>query len=207
MPLACEPSPPRSKSPAEPTPPPLPLGHPDRRPAPDYYFIQRSAEIDQAENDLRLALVAAVGGTRPTVDVTQVRRLLHQLFAVEEVEIRLFQPEDFLIIFRTEADLERVFRSPYPPGAPFLLIFKRWRWQIAASAEPIQFHVLIEIRNLPAHAWNLDTIASILSSSCTDLKPTPETMSRADLRCFRLLAWTSDPDLIPIGKLLVVPEP
>lgn len=35
----------------------------------------------------------------------------------------------------------------------------------------------------------------------------PETMLRSDLRRFRLLAWTLDPDLIPIGKLLVVPEP
>lgn len=207
MPPACEPSPPRPASPPIPTPPPLPLGHPDRHPAPDYCFVQRSEQLDQAEQDLSLALVAVVGGTRPVVEVAQVRWLFRQYFQIEEVDICIFQPEDFLIQFRSEADLERVFRSPYPEAAPFKLIFKRWRRQIAATAEPLEFHILIEIRNMPAHAWSLETAASLLGSSCTDLKPTPDTMLRADLRRFRLLAWTLDPNLIPTGNLLVIPEP
>lgn len=177
--------------------------------APDAGLLLHPAHCggDQAEADLGLALVADVGGTRPNVTVAQVRRLLRNQFQVEEARIQLYHPEDFLIMFRTEVELSQVFHTPYPKDNPFHLIFKRWRRQLMASTGPLEFHVLIEIRNLPAHVWNLDTVASMLSSSCTDLKPTPETLSGSDLRHFRLLAWTPDPELIPIGKILVVPEP
>lgn len=126
---------------------------------------------------------------------------------MEHADIYLFQPEDFLIVLSNRADLERLLRQPYLEEAPFRLVFKRWRRELSASAGPLQFQVLVELHNIPAHAWNLSTVASLLGSSVSNIRPTSDTIARTDLRSYRVIDWTIDPDIIPIGRILVVPEP
>lgn len=73
------------------------------------------------------------------VDVGQVRRLLPSAYEVEEVDVHYYNPKDFLINFHTTQEMEHVLRSPNPPTAPFRLVFKRWRRELLAAAEPLQY--------------------------------------------------------------------
>jgi hypothetical protein len=59
--------------PPSPEPTPLPLGAPERRPLVDICVVHRSEEIDAAERALEFALVAVIGGSRPTVSIFEVR--------------------------------------------------------------------------------------------------------------------------------------
>ena len=185
----------------------LPVGHPGSRPLPEFCFIPRSEELIDAEESFRLALIGSIDGTYPEVEAEDVQHLLRITHNIYGVHVRRYSTTDFLLEFKSSTDIKKVMRSGCPTHAPFKLTFKRWSRRYMAISLPLQFHVLLQIRNLPIHAWNLSTVATILSSSCTELKPTPDTVARSDFRYFRLLAWTLDPNSIPTGKMLSIPEP
>lgn len=90
-------------------------------------MIPRSQEIVDAEDTLKRALVAVIGGTRPQVSVSQVKAWLREHFGIDETEVtvHLYQPEDFLIVFHYADDMMRVLHAPPPPNAPFHLILKK----------------------------------------------------------------------------------
>lgn len=68
------------------------------------------------------------------------------------------------------------------------------------------FRVLLELKGLPAHGWNIETVEDILLSSCGRLKPTPETTAKVDMGRYRLIAWCINPDLILRKKFIYIPE-
>jgi hypothetical protein len=66
-------------------------------------------------------------------------------------------------------------------------------------------HLVIE--GVPPHAWDTEVVEDLLGKGCAVEDVAPETRSREDLSPFKLTAWTSDLDSIPVAKTLVVPEP
>jgi hypothetical protein len=161
------------------------------------------------EHALDLALVAMIGGTRPTVTVAELQRWLAVRFGIpgDSVKICRYFPEDILITFSSYDDMVRVLHDRPPVGTPLTIIFKRWRRQALASAENLYYRVTVAVRGLPAHTWHLSTVRQLLSPACSNLQPTPATLSKEDLRRFTVVAWCIHPDLIPREKVMYVPEP
>lgn len=160
------------------------------------------------EEKLANALIATVGGTRPSLTVEQIKLFLLDHFnANEEVEIRRFGPLDFLLEFDSHALAERVLHARPLEPAPFRLIFQRWTCQFMPTAALLLFKVLVAIENLPAHAWSNSAAQTIHGNSCALIQLAPETVARVDKSRFWVAAWCEDPDLIPKEKVVVIPEP
>jgi hypothetical protein len=94
--------------------------------------VPRSAELEAAERDLGLALVALVAGTRPPVSPAMVRDYLATFFGITDALVRRHDPEDFVVRFSRPEDVETVLHSRVP-GAPFRLIWHPWRRTSLAS--------------------------------------------------------------------------
>ncbi|CAO2185742.1 unnamed protein product [Urochloa humidicola] len=149
-----------------------------------------------------------VAGTRPQVSRAQVELYLQEHFqlGLEDAEVRLYHPDDFLIVFRRRIDADRVLHAEHPANAPFRLTFRRWRREARANASPLLFKVLLELRVVPAHLWEVDIAQRIVGSSCLIIQAAPEVTSRRNMRVFTVAAWAVDPDLVSRNVVLVVPE-
>nr|CAB3486877.1 unnamed protein product [Digitaria exilis] len=193
-----------------PPPSPRPVGDPSRRPQREICVIPRSTAIDQREALLSAnALVAMVGGPRPPISTAQVASYLQQFHGVqpEGLLVHHATPDDFLVVFASAASATAVLHSPPPVGAPFQLIWRRWRRQARASLATLRFRVLVELRGIPDHARNLDTAQRILNPACAELVEPPPELAGDDRGFLYAAAWCVHPDLIPVTKLLLIPEP
>lgn len=192
-----------------PFPPELPPGHPTRRIPLVTRTVARTEEL-QLEEDAMVAtaLVVLVLGTRPSLAPYQVRRFIQENYGMVGSDFTLLRywPEDFLVIFRNPADLQRVLDAPPLPRADMILRFRRWNRLATADGETMRYRVMLEIRGLPAHAWSAATAQVILGDSCATPELTPITVARADLRRFQTVVWCSDPDLIPNEAVIRIPE-
>ena len=74
-----------------------------------------------------------------------------------------------------------------------------------AEGETMRYRVLLEIRGIPAHAWDLETVTKLLGDDCVPCTIPPATEGQRDV--FRLTAWCSSPSSIPPLIDLVIPEP
>ena len=85
--------------------------------------VPRFDEINDAETALSLALVALVGGTRPSVMPAMVREHLWVGFGVDDAAMSVMRhaPEDFIVRFSHRVDLERVLAATSDGLAPFML--------------------------------------------------------------------------------------
>ncbi|KAK1695761.1 hypothetical protein QYE76_012458 [Lolium multiflorum] len=98
----------------------------------------------------------------------------------------------------------------------------RWRGMPAAAFSvhthaPDDFLIVFESVELRRHvaalpyvlvaAWDIGVIEDLLGKSCVVEEVAPETRSRADLGLFKLSAWTSDLDAIPVARMLAILEP
>jgi len=173
--------------------------------------LPRSAEIDEAESSLSLALVALVVGTRPPVTPAMVASQLQEVFGLDGASftVKRFWPDDFIVCFSREVDLNVVLSSEWPAGAPFSLRWRRWSKLIMASSGAFRYRILVAIRGIPYHARSLATVQTILGSSCA--KPElalPEAIPDAeDERELFVAAWCAHPDLVPDEVVLAIPEP
>jgi hypothetical protein len=175
----------------DPSCPPLPNGHPSRRPLHVTRTIPRSVELQAEEDALAaMALVVLVDGTRPLLAPYQVRRYSQGNYGRPGSSFSLHRHwlEDFLIIFRNHEDLLHVLNAPPLPVANI--------WCSAFDDGPI-CQLRTVIRCGPAHAWSAATAHIVLGDACARPEPTPSTAARADLRRFQAVVWCSDPDLIP----------
>ncbi|KAJ1253873.1 hypothetical protein BS78_05G250100 [Paspalum vaginatum] len=177
-------------------------------PTPEVVVIPRTASLEE-ESRLGLALVATVGGTRPDVSAAQVRRYLVSLHGVVEDQftVHSFSPEDFLVVFRSAADCDRVLHGPPPPSPPFRLLWRRWLSLSLATPCTMRYRVLLVLRGIPAYAWSVDTAQRVLGSSCAGIELDRDTEAKSDLKRFVLAAWCLNPDLIPSSRMLWVPDP
>jgi hypothetical protein len=119
----------------------------------------------------------------------------------------LHAPEDFLVVLES-AELRRHVAglpSVLVAGAP--LVFRPWNRQAQARQVPLRTRGFLVLEGIPPHAWDVGVVEDLLGKSCAVEEVAPETRSREDLSLFKLTAWTSEVDAIPVARMLAVPEP
>lgn len=219
-PRCCAPSPPRRQvdghSPGHRLEPPESLGPepaegpprgPDLQRHQDLVVVPRSHELEAAERDLRLALVALVAGNRPPVSPAMVTDYLSTFLGITDVSVHRHEPEDFIVRFARHEDRELVLRSAVP-NAPFTLIWHPWRRTSLASAAAFHFRVLVAMSHVPLHARNTAVAQTILGTACAHIELAPPKVTpQDDEREFFVAGWCRHPSLVPEEKTIFIPEP
>jgi hypothetical protein len=161
------------------------------------------------EQRLRFAMVAYVGGCRPAVSCADVVRALAAEAGVLEAEVSVhgYAPEDFLVVFAKAEDRNKVAALPCINHGAFTLFFRPWNRQAQATHVSMRTKVNLVLEGVPPHAWDCEVVEDLLGKSCALEEVSLETRSRRDLSTFRLTAWTTDVEEIPVARTLVVPEP
>ena len=119
------------------------------------------------EDALSLALLALVVGTRPVISPAMMLAYLRDHFDITDdwVSVWWTRPDDFIVHFSNQEDLDLVLRTPSPPGAPFVLRWRRWSRLILGSAGAFRYRVLVGMKSTPSHARSAATAQAILGSS------------------------------------------
>ncbi|KAK1664022.1 hypothetical protein QYE76_052181 [Lolium multiflorum] len=170
--------------------------------------VRRTAAMGDLEQRLQFAMVASVGGRRPAVSCAQVVAALRWRGVPENaMSVHSFAPEDFLVIFASEELRNHVTsRSPVlVAGAP--LSWRPWNRQAQAELVPLRQKVWLILEGIPPHAWDVAVVEDVLGRSCAVEEVAPETKNRTDLAFFKLTAWTSQIEDIPVVRKLAIPEP
>ena len=115
-------------------------------------------------------------------------------------------PASFLLVSPDELSATTILNDGRPLIIPSgRLHAMRWSRFLLASAGNLPSATEIELRGIPAHAWDLDTASQLLSDCCLPCGLHHRTNVQRDV--FRLVAWCSNPRDIPPGIDLVIPEP
>ncbi|CAD6336108.1 unnamed protein product [Miscanthus lutarioriparius] len=177
---------------------------PSMRPRTGIVIIPRSQEVNSAEAELSLALVAIVGRNRPMVSAADVRALLEGFYhlAPDEFSVSTYPPEDFLVRFRSAQARDGVLHAPHPQGTRFVLLWRPWRRQAWASAGSFRFCVLLGMRGIPSHLWNVAAAQQILGPACAGLEPAQATASQENMS-----EYTSSPLVRAPGPPIPGPYP
>jgi hypothetical protein len=67
--------------------------------------------------------------------------------------------------------------------------------------------VSLVLEGILPHAWDISVVEDLLGKSCAVEEVAPETRARSDLALFKLSAWTSQVEAIPVARMLAVPKP
>jgi hypothetical protein len=117
-------------------------------------------------------------------------------------------PKDFLLFLLDSATADMVFNGGAPLHGPgFSLFFKRWTRLANAEAVTLPVSIDVELRGIPAHAWERSTAQHILGGSCWVHSLHADTVVRRDLSVFRVSAGCLRPDLLPTAMKLLIPDP
>jgi len=112
----------------------------------------------------------------------------------------------FLLILPDENSASRIYNGGrplfIPPGRLHLM---RWSRFLGSSAALFPHDVEVELKGVPAHAWDEETAAHLLRDHCIPRGTHPETAIQRDV--FRIAALCSDPCNLPPVVDLVIPEP
>lgn len=178
-------------------------GPPDERPGrtrrTGFIIIPCSAVLQAAEDDLGLALVAAMGGTRPAVSPAMVSHYLLERFKLTAANaaVSRHDPEDFVVCFQRRED-----RALLP------LVWRPWRRTSMASAGLFRFMVLVGMTRVPLHARSVSTAQAILGPCCADVQIVhPRDVPPDDDREFFVSAWCLHSRFIPYEEIIFVREP
>ncbi|KAG2657383.1 hypothetical protein PVAP13_1KG180000 [Panicum virgatum] len=142
-------------------------------------IIDRSASIVQREEDLSKALVVSVFGDCLDGSASAISATIAARFELQN-----------------EAAATRVFNG----GRPIVtnshrLHVRRWSRFINAKAASLPVAVEVELRGIPAHAWELATAEALLNDFCWIGDLHPETAERRDV--FHLAGWCSSLESVP----------
>uniref|UniRef100_A0A8I6YE49 Uncharacterized protein n=1 Tax=Hordeum vulgare subsp. vulgare TaxID=112509 RepID=A0A8I6YE49_HORVV len=164
--------------------------------------------MDDAELVLARAMVATITGNRPRVSPSEVVELLLTSLDLAEGDftVHAHHPEDFLIIFSSLATTRRLNGEHILCSPRFVLSLWPWCKLAHATADDLGYHVVLELRDIPAHAWHLSVAEHMLGSSCWIERMHPRTRSRDDLDVFRLSGRTHNPAGIPRAAVLAIVE-
>jgi hypothetical protein len=118
------------------------------------------------------------------------------------------EPEDFIVYLPDSVTTDRVFNGGPPFHAPgFSLFFRRWTRVAHGQAAVLPSFIQVELRGIPVHAWRKDTMQQLLGKACWVQSVEANTTAQQDLVVFRVSAWCRQPDLIPAGVDLFIPDP
>lgn len=186
-------------------------GHEARRRRTNFIVVSRSAELQAAEDALGLALIAMVGGSRPSVSPAMVASFLFQRFSIvaKDADVRRHDPEDFVVWFQHRVDRDRVLASPPGRWGPFFLWFGDLggglRWPAAA---PSISECWWGLGASPLHARNVATTQAILGLACTEVDVVcPSDVPADDDWEFFVTAWCLHPRFILDEQVVFILEP
>jgi hypothetical protein len=173
------------------------------------YIFPRSSSIDQAEADLQRALLVTVGGNRPSVASQQVLEAMARSYNVELSLMWIWRVarEDFLLLLPDRATADQVLNGSsllLRPG--FTLFFKHWTRLTNVEAVVLPVAVDVELRGVPAHAWEGSTTQVLLGGSCLVCDPLPFTAVCHDCSKLCVTAWAANLDSIPSVIDLLIPD-
>ncbi|CAN6227693.1 unnamed protein product [Urochloa humidicola] len=174
-------------------------------------IIDWSAQLTRAEAELRRAVIVTVVGEIEGIAISQPKEIVANSFVLntESMEFRRSSRDHTFIIFvEDEATITRLTNAGPTPG-PGGLQLHCLRWSRHAFAEGDALPVLakVELRGIPAHAWEMSTAESLLSPFGWPHLLHSETRNREDYSMFRLSAWCFKPSEIPRARVLHIVEP
>jgi hypothetical protein len=171
-------------------------------------FLEYTDELQQMETQLRRAVVVTVVGAKP-VDIAEAERLLQAVFRLgqEDISIRPFSPEDFLVLCKDEATRSRMVAQGLAVGPAFSLSLRGWLRQAHATAVNLPFLVPIELKGIPANAWNRRTADRLLDGVGFIVDVAPPSARRDDMSAIRVWARALDPARLPASRALLIEEP
>lgn len=130
--------------------------------------IRRSDVISQREDRLAgRALIVSVIADDPNGLTEHIVPAIARRFEIEETLLSIinFGPARFLLISPDEASATRILNDGRPLSVPAgRLHFMRWTRFFQSSAAVLSTPVEIELRGIPAHAWEPETVSQARSS-------------------------------------------
>lgn len=129
-------------------------------------IMDRSTSIARREDELAQALVVTVFGNCLDESADAVLATIAQRAEIEldRLSIRHFGPASFLIILPAEDVAVRVFNDGRPIVTPsHRLYVRRWSRFLDSTAGSLDVAIEIELRGVPAHAWELSTAELLLN--------------------------------------------
>ncbi|XP_066358251.1 uncharacterized protein [Miscanthus floridulus] len=185
-----------------------PSGAPATRPRESWCYIQWDAALDNAEASLRFSVVAQTrcGMTGIPIDTAREAIAAAADVQTDEIVLRHFYPENFIVICASQAVKDRVLAAtPLPLGATSLVL-RPWTRLAHADMSVLLYRVNLVLEGIPPHAWREDTAAKILAPSCWVQSVDEATATGSDLSMFKVTAWTAHPSTIPLICWLGIAE-
>lgn len=172
-------------------------------------FLEACDDLWQMEAELARAVLVSVTGVRPEVDLASTAEVLHTEFDIgpEDMSIRPFFPEDFLVLCREVAVHDCMVRAIWASSSWFDLSLRPWIRQAQATAAFPPYLMPISLRGVPAHAWNQRMASVILRGLGFVVGVDDSTARRLDMAEFRVWLRTDRPQQIPRHRMLFIDEP
>jgi hypothetical protein len=171
-------------------------------------YIKRNNAMDNAETSLWFSVVIQTrcGTIDILIDDARVAIAVAAEVQPEELVLRDFYLENFIILYGSQAVRDRVLAtSPRPMGATSL-VMRPWSWLSHAEVSTLRYRINIVLEGIPPHAWREDTAAKILAPSCWIQDIDAGTVAGDDLSTFKVMAWTAHLSYIPLICWLGVAE-
>ncbi|CAO2205839.1 unnamed protein product [Urochloa humidicola] len=171
--------------------------------------LDRSASISQKEDVLgrRGLVITVLNGSHEGIEGS-IKSLVAGRFGIDVDVLTLFRsgPASFILLLADDESTTRVYNGGQPIIDESLrLHVMRWRRLIGSSVSSLPTAVDIELRGIPAHAWDLATSEQLLNEFCWIGGIHPANDERRDV--FRVAAWCSTPERIPTEMDLDIIEP
>lgn len=114
--------------------------------------------------DLSRTVVVTISGTRPQVDLAVTAEVLHAELGIgqNDMSIRPFYPEDFLVICEHQIIWQLMVFRGHAPGHGFSLALLSWMRQAQATGVSLPSLVPLELVGVLAHAWTKRMVEVIL---------------------------------------------
>ncbi|KAK1686027.1 hypothetical protein QYE76_046875 [Lolium multiflorum] len=172
-------------------------------------FLEYSDEMHHMEEQLPLAVVVTVTGTRPEVDLADVAALLHAEFGVgpNDMPIRAYSPEDFLLLCSDRRLRDRMVAKGLTHASWFSLSLRGWLRQSHATAVDLPFFVPLKLMGVPGHAWNRRMTDALMEGFGFVIDVAAPTTRMDDMSVFKIWVRALDPENLPASRLLFVEEP
>jgi hypothetical protein len=160
------------------------------------------------EARLRLALAAQVGNASSAFSVVDALAAICAStgLAVEDLTVKPFHPEPFLVCYHSQAARDRMLTASPIPMATTALSLRPWTRLANARSKTLLQKVTLELVGIPPHTCNLDVVSKLLSPFYWVEKLRETTVHKDDLRQCEVHAWTERPGAIPPSRLLRIAE-
>ncbi|CAO2163824.1 unnamed protein product [Urochloa humidicola] len=173
--------------------------------------IDWSTHLARAEADLRRAVFVTVVGDISGLTTMDLKEVVASAFVLNPDSLefrRSSQDHTYIMFVEDDATIVRITNAGPTPGSGGLQLHcRRWSRQAFAEGAPLPLLVDVELRGIPAHAWEMSTAESMLSPYGWPHLLQPGTRNRDDYSVFRVSAWCFNPREIPRVRDLHIVEP